>query len=66
MLPTVSEDDVFSAMGGFEFGQEGDVVDMVEQASSSRGAEPTRTLLVRNIVPDAPDEELQNIFQVMM
>lgn len=58
-LPTVSEDDAFAAS---ELGLEQEL-ELAERLADQQ-AEPTRTLLVRNVASDAPDEELRSIFQV--
>lgn len=69
-LPTVSEDDIFSAVGGLEMGHELDLAEhaaaAVEQLANGQpqgGPEPTRTLLVRGVLHETPDKELHNIFQ---
>mmetsp|Transcript_20587 Transcript_20587/g.45080 ORF Transcript_20587/g.45080 Transcript_20587/m.45080 type:complete len:978 (-) Transcript_20587:2385-5318(-) len=66
--PSATDDDIFSTVGGFEVGHDADVDHHLEQAAATSQlpdptAEPSRTLLVRNIAPDAADDELSSIFQ---
>jgi hypothetical protein len=71
-LPTVSEDDIFSAVGGLEVTQHD--LDLAQHAAAAaevfaRGrpqttVEPSRTLLVRGVPADTSDEELRGIFKV--
>lgn len=63
-----ADDDVFSSVGGVEIGREIDVDHHLEQAAfvphqPDPTATPSRTLLVRNVAPDANEEELSGIFK---
>lgn len=64
-----AEDDVFAAVGGVELGRDAEVEHHLAQAALAPQqpdptATPSRVLLIRNVAPDASDDELSNVFKV--
>ncbi|KAF5838586.1 RNA recognition motif 2-domain-containing protein [Dunaliella salina] len=67
-LPTVAEDDIFSAVGGLELGLDAQhhLRETHQPASAlqdQHNGDASRTLIIRNVAPDVSDEELRSIFQ---
>jgi hypothetical protein len=57
------EDDIFSAVGGFELNQEAnDALLAAENSEICASDRPTRALLLQDVPPEIPDEELQALF----
>eukprot|EP00200_Dunaliella_tertiolecta_P008782 CAMPEP_0202379582 /NCGR_PEP_ID=MMETSP1127-20130417/24812_1 /ASSEMBLY_ACC=CAM_ASM_000462 /TAXON_ID=3047 /ORGANISM="Dunaliella tertiolecta, Strain CCMP1320" /LENGTH=679 /DNA_ID=CAMNT_0048978121 /DNA_START=216 /DNA_END=2251 /DNA_ORIENTATION=- len=67
-LPTVAEDDIFSAVGGLELGLDAQhqLRETHQPASAlqdQHNGDASRTLIIRNVASDVSDEELRSIFQ---